>query len=231
VPRRRIAKAPSSPSAGSILQLKIRLLDISPMIWRRVLVPDSYTLQELHGVVQVAMGWQSFHLYQFVIRAVPYGSFELCLPSPEGTLAGFRFRKGAKFSYIYDMGDYWRHEIRIEGGVPPGPGKVYPICLDGAHSCPPEECGGPAGYENRRLDALGFDAVEDLDTLTDLVQDVVLDGKTGVLDDPGTRRRLEDALDRMEERRPYLTDTFSRREVNARFRKGEHREFMHQQCF
>jgi Plasmid pRiA4b ORF-3-like protein len=194
-------------------------------------VPDSYTLEELHGVVQVAMGWQSLHLYQFVIRAVPYGSFELCLSSPERTLAGFRFRKGAKFSYIYDMGDYWRHEIRVEDGIVPIPEKVYPICLDGAHPCPPEESGGPAGYENRRLDAFGPEAMEDLETLTDLVQNVVLDGKAGVLDDPDMRWRLEAALDRMKAHRPYLTDTFSRREVNARFRKGEHRDLMYQQFF
>ncbi|MEM6306365.1 MAG: hypothetical protein AAF701_00075 [Pseudomonadota bacterium] len=28
------------------------------MIWRRVLVPASSTLRELHGVLQVAMGWE-----------------------------------------------------------------------------------------------------------------------------------------------------------------------------
>ncbi|PSH61677.1 hypothetical protein CU102_26780 [Phyllobacterium brassicacearum] len=39
----------SLPHAGSILQLKIRLLGLSPMVWRRVLVPESYSLRELHG--------------------------------------------------------------------------------------------------------------------------------------------------------------------------------------
>ena len=57
----------SSP-AGAILQLKIRLLDVSPMIWRRMLVPAAFTLRELHGVIQVAMGWESLHLYLFQIR-------------------------------------------------------------------------------------------------------------------------------------------------------------------
>jgi len=62
---RRPAVEPSESSAASVLRLKIRLLEVSPMIWRRVLVPASYTLEELHGVIQVAMGWQSLHLYQF----------------------------------------------------------------------------------------------------------------------------------------------------------------------
>jgi hypothetical protein len=46
----------SAAQSESILQLKIRLLEVSPMIRRRVLVPESYTLHELHGVIQVAMG-------------------------------------------------------------------------------------------------------------------------------------------------------------------------------
>ena len=63
-----------------IYQLKIRLLGISPMIWRRLLVPASSTLRELHGVLQVAMGWEGIHLFLFDIHAVQYGSFELPAP-------------------------------------------------------------------------------------------------------------------------------------------------------
>jgi hypothetical protein len=61
-------------SAPETFQLKIHLLGISPMIWRRVLVSSSITLRELHGILQVAMGWDSIHLFQFDIRAVGYGS-------------------------------------------------------------------------------------------------------------------------------------------------------------
>ncbi len=128
VPRRPAAKKVET-LASPILQLKVRLLDISPMIWRRVLVPASYTLRELHGVIQVAMGWESLHLYYFHIRAVQYGSFDLCVQSPDVALAGFRFRKGARFTCAYDMGDFWRHEIRIEDGLEPSAGQV----LSGLH--------------------------------------------------------------------------------------------------
>ena len=62
----------SAALPGSILQLKVRVLGISPMIWRRVLVPDSMTLRELHGVVQLAMGWEGIHLFEFVVRGVRY---------------------------------------------------------------------------------------------------------------------------------------------------------------
>ena len=51
------------------LQLRFRV-GISPMIWRRVLVPETMSLHELHGVLQVAMGWKAIHLFQFSVRGV-----------------------------------------------------------------------------------------------------------------------------------------------------------------
>ena len=60
----------SAALPGAILQIKIRLLGISPMIWRRVLVPESMSLRELHGVVQLAMGWEGIHLFEFAVAVV-----------------------------------------------------------------------------------------------------------------------------------------------------------------
>jgi len=47
---------PPSPDAPGVVQIKVWLLGISLMVWRRVLVLDTCTLRELHGVIQVAMG-------------------------------------------------------------------------------------------------------------------------------------------------------------------------------
>jgi Plasmid pRiA4b ORF-3-like protein len=85
--------------AAAILQVKVWLTGISPMVWRRVLVPSTFTLHELHGVIQVAMGWEGIHLYDFHLRAERYGSWELAAASPDVTLAALRFRKGARFIY------------------------------------------------------------------------------------------------------------------------------------
>jgi len=63
------------PVPSEILQLKLRLLGISPMVWRRVLVYSSTSLRELHGIVQAAMGWDGIHLFQFDVRChIPAGS-------------------------------------------------------------------------------------------------------------------------------------------------------------
>ena len=56
--------------------------------------------------------------------------------------------------YLYDFGDMWRHDIFVEAISPPEPGVQYPRCVAGAGACPPEDCGGPGGYE-RLLEVLG----------------------------------------------------------------------------
>jgi len=92
------------PSSPGIFQLKISLLGISPMIWRRVLVSSSTALRELHGILQVVMEWDGIRLFQFDIRAVDYGPWELHAANPDIPLSDFGFRRNDRFSYIYDMG-------------------------------------------------------------------------------------------------------------------------------
>lgn len=60
--------SPATDGAGAA-RLKVWLLGVSPMLWRRLRVPSGSTLRELHGIVQVAMGWEGIHLYQFCLRA------------------------------------------------------------------------------------------------------------------------------------------------------------------
>jgi hypothetical protein len=110
VPRRPATK-PSESSIASVLRLKIRLLEVSPMIWRRVLVPASYTLEELHGLFKWPWAGSPFTSISFSSALCIMVSFDLCVSSPNRMLTSFRFRKGAKFIYEYDMGDFWRHEV------------------------------------------------------------------------------------------------------------------------
>jgi hypothetical protein len=183
--------------ADAILQVKFWLIGISPMVWRRVLAPSSFTLRELHGVIQVAMGWEGIHLYDFQLRAARYGSWEVAAASPDVTLAALRFRKGARFIYEYDLNIPWRHEVRIEDRLPLEVRKTYPLCTGGGGACPPEDCGGPASFMARRDDRFSFDALEDLDTMVEVLQQVALkDGSEPLALDQETRWRLQDALER-----------------------------------
>ena len=46
-------------------QIKIKLIDSEPLIWRRVIVPAEITFKRLHDTIQFAMGWWDSHLYEF----------------------------------------------------------------------------------------------------------------------------------------------------------------------
>ena len=161
------------------------------MVWRRVLVPASFTLRKLHGVIQVAIGWDGIHLCLFRLRATRYGSCELSASSPDVTLAALRFRKGARFVYKYDLTIPWRHEVRLEVRLAPETGKTYPVCVAGDGACPPEDCGGPGPFMEHRDDILSLDSREDLATMADIIGDAVLERRVEILEDDATRWRLE----------------------------------------
>ena len=210
-----------------IVQLKVRLLGLSPMIWRRVLVPESATLRELHGILQVGLGWDGIHLYYFDIHAVNYGSFDLDTESPDTPLFRFRFRAKDRFAYLYDMDDYWEHEVRIEKFLERDPKKTYPVCTGGSGACPPEDCGGLPGYLEGREEATSYDAWSDLDLVAGFTASALESGAGSLT--KNDREAIHDALERMAARAPFLDTPFSRRTVNDAFRAGRHLQMMHQQ--
>ena len=141
---------------GAVLyQLKITLLGIQPPIWRRILSPGNMRLDMLHETIQGAMGWKDEHLHGFVISGTTYGDPDNPPPgkflSERSTKAKLKFldlRPGDKFIYTYDFGDDWRHELLIEEISEPLLKEIYPKCTAGERACPPENCGGPPGYEH-----------------------------------------------------------------------------------
>jgi hypothetical protein len=108
--------------------------------------------------------------------------------------------------------------------------KTYPICTGGDGACPPEDCGGPESFMAGRNGRYSLDALEDLDTMVEVLQQVALkDGSEALALDQETRWRLEDVLERGKARERAQGRPFSRRDVNAGLRDGEHHNLMHQQ--
>jgi hypothetical protein len=142
--------------ARQVYELKITLRETDPPVWRRVRVTDSTTLGELHGIIQLSMGWTNSHLHQFIIDGVYYSDpgFELgeyldvVRDERRTTLGQALAGQHARFSYDYDFGDSWRHELSVESILQPGEDETYPHCVAGARACPPEDCGGVWGYAN-----------------------------------------------------------------------------------
>jgi hypothetical protein len=133
-----------------IHQLRIALVDVSPQVWRRVLVPGGYTLDRVHRVIQYAMGWKDMHLHSFDIGGQQYGEpdpvGELALRDELDTRLNAVAGKGDVFRYTYDFGDWWEHEVTVEDVFGAEPDERYPMCVDGARACPPEDVGGGYGY-------------------------------------------------------------------------------------
>ncbi len=130
--------------AKRCLQLRIRLLDVRPPVWRRILVPATISLDRLHAVVQEAMGWSDMHLHEFQLGRDRWGDAEVeddggrLLDEFDVRLRSIAAR-GDRLRYVYDLGDDWDHEIVVEGEVDGIVGELYPLCVDGAGACPPED--------------------------------------------------------------------------------------------
>mgnify|MGYP001588873707 CR=1 FL=1 len=138
------------PSA-SIYQLKVTLKGSKPPIWRRIQVAGDTKLPKLHRILQIAMGWSDYHLHDFTINGVTFSR-----PTPEDIYpvvneANVKLNQVVveprkRFSYQYDFGDSWDHEIVLEKVLQPEEGTKYPRCVAGNLACPPEDVGGIGGY-------------------------------------------------------------------------------------
>jgi hypothetical protein len=142
-----------SAAPGRIARLKITLKGSKPPIWRRVEVPDTITLSQLHQVIQAAMGWLDYHLHQFAVGRTYYGvpdpdDFEEVRDERRVRLNQLLTAPKQKLAYEYDFGDGWEHIVLLEALLEPEEGAWYPRCTAGKRVCPPEDCGGIWGYES-----------------------------------------------------------------------------------
>lgn len=136
----------------TVYQIKVTLKHTKPTIWRRIEVASDIKLGKLHRVLQAAMGWTDSHLHAFSVGRTRYG-----VPDPEyyGDMINERnvrldsiTKPGDSIVYEYDFGDNWQHELKIEKSFPENTGTHYPRCAVAAGACPPEDCGGPGGYQH-----------------------------------------------------------------------------------
>ena len=146
---------------NQVFLFKIELLDITPAIWRRIVVPSDYNFWDLHVAIQDSMGWQDRHLHHFDIRArgkkktvsigIPdFDGISEMEITPGWTVPIYSHFTdlGTEALYYYDYGDSWSHKVRLEGFLIKEKGIRYPVCVGGERACPPEDCGGPPGYYN-----------------------------------------------------------------------------------
>jgi len=138
-----------------VLQLRIEIAKIEPPAFRVVQLENTRTFHLLHEIIQWSFEWKDYHLFEFRI-----GATKVIEPGPEypehvrprhprtTRLGDLVSNDVSRFTYIYDFGDGWVHDIKVERRLPLDPAVRYPICLAGARAGPPEDCGGPRGFED-----------------------------------------------------------------------------------
>jgi hypothetical protein len=147
----------------SVHRLRVTLLDVEPPVWRELRVPSAVPLSTLHAVVQIAFGWQDIHLHEWRVGGrtfVPSGEErwgEEDLGDESTTLLGELAPVETVLRYDYDFSDGWELVVEVLAVEPYDPRRVPLAVLDGARLAPPEDCGGPVGYEHL-LDAYDDDA-------------------------------------------------------------------------
>jgi len=139
-------QSPGRQRSGTadLFQLRIELRGTE--VQRTVVLPSDCTLEDLHEVIQDAMGWEDRHLYGFTVKKERYGPDEGDLPDDEVELREVLPRVRSKLVYHYDFGDDWIHDVILEKRLKPTDHVPEIDLLAGAGACPPEDCGGIPGY-------------------------------------------------------------------------------------
>jgi hypothetical protein len=154
-PRKKNPQSRSKEKPAPIFQLKISLTFSDPLIWRRIQVPGETTLGRLHDIIQLCMGWRDLHVHRFLVGKVFYAPSDGIdilektgeRDESEYTLVTLETDMKWVFTYIYDFGDGWEHEIELEETLPGSTDKNHPVLLAGERACPPENVGGVPGFE------------------------------------------------------------------------------------
>lgn len=143
--------------AGDIARLRVEIDEVTPAVIRRVEVPLDIRLDDLHFVLQIAIGWQNCHPFEFrldgggannrwglVDKDDPESS---PLPAEHATLADLLGRGGNTFHYDYVYGEDWTHTVELEAIAPAELTAHYPRLIEASGRCPPADIGGAMGYE------------------------------------------------------------------------------------
>jgi Plasmid pRiA4b ORF-3-like protein/SEC-C motif len=150
------------------LVLTIELDSVTPRVWRRVAIPSNTPLDQVHLMIQDAMGWHDAHMYVFETdehTIIDPRSDSDEIPADGERLVSIATERGAQFTYVYDFGDAWTHTVTVDEIRPGGPDNVF-VVLDGGGACPPDDIGGAGGYQHL-LAALADPASPDHDDAVD----------------------------------------------------------------
>lgn len=144
-----------------LYQLKIKINIEGHEIWRRVLVPSTYSFRHLHNIIQTVFDWHNAHLHEFVVERADRKDLKIVMDDDPETMEyldvdAFEIRQErfvgleeilptyGEVVYEYDFGDSWEHTITLEKVVKSN--EFRATFVEGIGERPPEDVGGEGGY-------------------------------------------------------------------------------------
>jgi hypothetical protein len=136
---------------SEIARLSVEIDDVTPRVLRVVEVPADIRLDDLHFVLQIAIGWQNGHPFEFRIGDKLWGQPDRDagidrMPAERSTLREI-LAAGDTFKYDYVLGEDWEHTVTLLARESARAGVRYPNLISAEGHCPPADIGGPVGYE------------------------------------------------------------------------------------
>lgn len=145
-----------------LYQLKIKIELSNHDIWRRVLVPSTYSFKHLHNIIQTVFDWQNYHLHDFEVDRGENKPLKILMDDYPDTMEYIDlevvdfcqerivalediFPTYKKVLYEYDFGDSWIHTITLENVTKSD--KFKAVYVEGKGERPPEDVGGEGGFE------------------------------------------------------------------------------------
>jgi hypothetical protein len=143
----RYALKPMS-TGRKVFEMRVSLRGTDPLVWREFGVPADYSINDLHEIIQIVMGWHNYHCHVFRIGGKEYSSdIGLEGVSSQSIQIATAFRKSPSgFEYVYDFGDTWCHDVTLIRSLKVPDDDPPPLCWDGAMASPPEDVGGIGGF-------------------------------------------------------------------------------------
>lgn len=138
------------------LILDVTLKDSPRKVYRQLIVPSDLTLNHLGEILVRAVGWEGYHLNQFIAGKTYYAEpsdddwmMDMQEDASKFTIGSLLNRVKSKIKWEYDFGDSWVHEITlVEKQAVVDNEMVKVQLLKGSGACPPEDCGGIGGYRH-----------------------------------------------------------------------------------
>jgi hypothetical protein len=135
-----------------VVHLRVDLLGVNPLVWRRLEVSSRASLLELHATIQRAFGQHDVAAHEFVIDGVTYHDPEVAegdfLATDRSDFRNLSLQRGDRFQHEVEIGaEPWRHEITVEHRTPRLTNQRLPWCVTGEGASPPEDCDGPVRYQ------------------------------------------------------------------------------------